>query len=89
MSLSKEQIITALTSYLIEHVLAPNGIHEIAPDDDLLEDGLIDSLGVMHLLAYIQSELGFEVPPENVTVENFISIQALASFLHSNLQEQE
>ncbi|MEM7560996.1 MAG: phosphopantetheine-binding protein [Planctomycetota bacterium] len=89
MSLSKEQITTALTSYLLEHVLAPNCIGEIAPDDDLLEDGLIDSLGVMHLLAYIQSEFGFEVPPENVTVENFISIDALASFLHSNLQEQE
>lgn len=89
MSLSKEQITTTLTYYFLEHVLAPNGIDEIAPGDDLLEDGLIDSLGVMHLLAYIQSEFGFEVPPENVTVENFISIDALASFLLGSLQKQE
>jgi len=58
---------------------------ELAVDDDLLEDGLVDSLGIMRLLAYIETEFGFAVPAQDVTVETFMSVEAIVAYLESNV----
>ena len=58
---------------------------ELAANDDLLEDGLVDSLGIMKLLAYIESEFGFAVPAQGVTVETFMSVDAIVVYLEPNV----
>lgn len=54
---------------------------EIAPDQDLLLSEMLDSMGVTRLVAHIESEIGREVPPEDVTLENFQSLAAIAAYL--------
>jgi len=58
---------------------------ELAVHDDLLEDGLVDSLGIMRLIAYIESEFGFSVPAQDVTVETFMSVETIAAYLAPNV----
>ena len=50
-------------------------------DDDLLLSGLVDSLGVVRLIAYIEEELRVPVPPGDVTIENFGTVGAIADYL--------
>lgn len=50
-------------------------------DEDLLLSGLIDSLGVVRLIAFIEAEMGIRVPPEDVTIENFLTLQAMSDYL--------
>ncbi|MEZ4423517.1 MAG: phosphopantetheine-binding protein [Gemmatimonadota bacterium] len=58
----------------------PDG-ESVAPDTDLLGSGLLDSLGVMSLVFHIEQHTGVEVPPEDVTLENFVSIDAIDAYL--------
>ncbi|HEY5910154.1 MAG TPA: acyl carrier protein [Verrucomicrobiae bacterium] len=53
----------------------------ITPDDSFLETGVVDSMGVMELVSFIQSEFGVEVAQSEIIVENFDSIRRLASFV--------
>jgi len=53
----------------------------IADDEDLLGSGLLDSLGVMSLVFFIETELKLDVPPEDVTIENFQSLRTIAAYL--------
>jgi acyl carrier protein len=53
----------------------------VAPDEDLLASGLLDSLGVMSLVFFIEETLGLEVPPEDVTIENFLSVRTIEDYL--------
>ena len=53
----------------------------LADDDDLLLNGLVDSLGVVRLLAFIETDLGTPVPPGDVTIENFGTVGSIAGFL--------
>ena len=53
--------------------------------DDLLNTGLVDSIGVVKLIAYIKEEFNLEVPPEEMVIENFVTIDAIDAFL-STLQ---
>jgi len=84
-SFSAEQLTQALTAYILSDVLLDSSQTELAADDDLLEDGLVDSLGVMRLIAFIDDEFGFAVPPEDVTVDSFMSVSAIVTYLQPNV----
>lgn len=55
----------------------------IGPDDDLLLNGLIDSLGVTRLVVYLEAETKLTIPPEDVTLENFSSLSSIDDYLKS------
>ena len=84
-SVSTEELTRKLIAYIVSDVLLDSSQFELAVDDDLLEDGLVDSLGIMKLLAYIESEFGFAVPAQDVTVETFMSVDAIVAYLEPNV----
>ena len=54
-------------------------------DDNLLTGGLIDSLGMMRLVDFIEQNFDLRVRPEDVTIENFRTISAIATYIrHHN-----
>lgn len=53
----------------------------IGDDEDLLTSGLLDSLSVMSLIHFIEQDLGIDVPAEDVTIENFVSLRAIDAYL--------
>jgi acyl carrier protein len=57
----------------------------IADEDSFLETGVIDSMGVMELVAYVQSEFGITVSQQEIVVDNFDSIRKLSDFVHKKL----
>jgi acyl carrier protein len=56
---------------------------ELHPDvdfstaDALIDDGILDSLDIVSLVAAIDTEFGVAVPAEEIIPENFNSAQAL------------
>ena len=53
----------------------------IGEDEDLLASGLLDSLSVMSLIHFIEQDLSIDVPAEDVTIENFVSLRAIEAYL--------
>lgn len=47
----------------------------------LLEEGVLDSLGILELVDYLQSELSVSVEDDDLVPENFASIDAIATFV--------
>lgn len=54
---------------------------EVATDEDLLLSGLLDSLGVMTLVSYLETKLDCQISAQDVTIENFTSVETISSFL--------
>ena len=59
----------------------PFGVTGVTVDSDLLTSGLIDSFGVMRLVAHVQECFDITVPPGELTIENFGTINALATYV--------
>lgn len=55
----------------------------IEEDTDLLVTGLVDSLGVIQVVSWIEDELGVEVDPIDVTLENFQTAGRMIRFAAS------
>lgn len=72
---------TEIREYVVNELLSGA---EIGEEDDLLLSGLVDSLGVMRLVAHIEQRYAITVPPQDLTIENFATIAAIASYLNSS-----
>jgi acyl carrier protein len=58
----------------------------IVDEESLLERGILDSLGLLRLLGFLENEYQFAIQDEEVIPENFESINAIATFVkrHKN-----
>jgi len=74
MSERREQI----QGFLREHLLSGR---QVTLEEDLLLSGLVDSIGVMRLIAYLEQTFVIKVPPQDVTVTNFTSVAAIDAYL--------
>jgi acyl carrier protein len=71
---------TILMTYVKEELLRGRG-DKLTPEDDLLSQGIIDSLGILQLVGFIEERFGIQVPDEDVVYENFHSMKTLAAYL--------
>jgi len=61
------------------------GGRDIEDDENLLLSGLIDSLGVMSLVAFLERTFGISIPFDEVILENFMSIDAVDDYVGKKL----
>ncbi|MEM7276208.1 MAG: acyl carrier protein [Actinomycetota bacterium] len=57
----------------------------VTMETDLLLSGAVDSLGVVRITQWLEDELGFEVDPVEVTLENFQTVARMVEFGSSKL----
>ena len=77
------QIIDRTRSYVAENFLYMRPDFQLGEADSLLERGIIDSMGVMELVSFIESEFGVTVGDDDVTEENIGSLRAIGNFVTS------
>jgi acyl carrier protein len=70
-----------IREFLVEEFLFGEG--SVEPGDDLFETGVIDSLGFMRMLAYMDRTLGVEVSMSEIVMENFNTVEKVAAYVAS------
>ncbi len=65
----------------VKNELLRGRANNITAEDDLLGAGLIDSLGILQIVAFIDERFNIQVPDEDVVYENFNSVKALSDYL--------
>jgi acyl carrier protein len=70
-----------LRSYVVERLLFTDGNFDYDDSTSFLQSGLIDSMGVMELVAWVDSDFGIRVQPADITPENFDSVSRLAAYI--------
>ena len=73
--------------HYIRHELL-NGQHDLTTDDNLLTDGMVDSIGMVRLIGFIEENFGVEIPPEDFTIENFETIKIITSYLRERMDSE-
>jgi acyl carrier protein len=69
-----------IKNFIIENFLFGNdeGLNE---DTSFLEEGIIDSTGVLELVTYIEEEFAIKIDDEDLIPENLDSINNIAAYL--------
>jgi len=56
---------------------------QLHDDTSLLEEGIIDSTGVLEVLAFVEKEFGIKAADEEIVPENFDGIGRIAAFVEA------
>ena len=70
-----------LTEFIVNELLSGRDGTTIDDDANLLMSGQIDSIGMMRLIDFIEERFDFQVPPEDVTIENFMSVRTMSTYI--------
>jgi acyl carrier protein len=52
-----------------------------ADDESLLDSGIVDSTGVMEVVAFLEESFGIEIDDDELVADNLDSVQRLAAFV--------
>lgn len=69
--------------FIVDELTHEDGHETITDLDSLLERGILDSLGLLKVLAFIEDEYKITVSDEHIVPEHFESIGAIASLVQS------
>jgi acyl carrier protein len=66
----------------IQAEIVPSGNFELTNSTNLIESGIIDSLGVMKMIAFVEQKYSVTLNPDDLVPENFETLDAITALLN-------
>ena len=70
-----------LRRYIAENLLFSDKEYPFEDNASFLKNGVVDSTGVMELVAYVEKRFGVTVDPKEVVPDNFDSVKSLTGYI--------
>lgn len=67
--------------FIVEEIALGSGVDSVGHDDDLLAQDVIDSLGIVELVSFLESRYGIKVGDDDLLPENFQSVNSVVAFV--------
>ena len=71
--------------FIVDNFLFRDDRDSLSDTESLLEGGLIDSTGVLELVAFLETEVGIEIADAEIVPENLDSISSIANYAKNKL----
>ncbi|WP_103500881.1 MULTISPECIES: acyl carrier protein [Streptomyces] len=77
-----------ITRYIVGEFLPDVSPDQLDPHQDLLADGVIDSLGVLKLIAWVEHTFDVTIGDTDLDPDNFRSVAAVEAYVARNRSAQ-
>lgn len=81
----QQQTRDKIRAYLQENFLYTRPDLVLDDDDKLLERGIVDSMGIVELLTFIEDEFGVKPADDEISEANLGTVRAIVGFITSKL----
>ena len=72
-----------IRTYIAENMLFSNNGYPYADSASFLEEGIVDSMGIMELVMFVEDGFGVTVEDEELVPDNFDSVSKLAAYIRA------
>jgi acyl carrier protein len=80
MSDAKNEVIR---QFIVNKLVKKADQKNIADSDNIIMSGVIDSLGIMHLITFLEDKFKIKIKDDEILPENFESIESISNYLNS------
>jgi acyl carrier protein len=81
-------LLAKVRAFIEENFLFREDISDLADTDSLLESGVMDSTGILELVAYLETEFSIQMADAEIVPENLDSIAAIAGYVDRKLKSE-
>lgn len=74
-----------IKSYIVDKIVGEE--IEIADDTSLFGEGIIDSLGNVKLISFLEKQYNISIEPGEITTDNFDTINQIVAFVEQKLKK--
>lgn len=74
-----------LETFLLREVAADIGRRSLMPGEDLLGQRIIDSLGILRLVTFLEERHGIRIADAEIVPENFQDLNSIARFVEGKM----
>lgn len=74
-----------IRQFIIDNFIFDDRANKLNDDDSFLEQGIIDSTGVLELVMFVEETFGIEVADEDVVPENLDSVRGVTEYVTGRL----
>lgn len=71
-----------IRDYIAKNLLFSDDGFPYGDDVSFLDEGIVDSIGVMELVGFVEEKFGVKVDDLDVTPENFDSVEKMTAYIH-------
>ena len=80
----KDSIKTSLLAFIVENFMVEED--DIDFDKSMIDEGIIDSFGLIEIAAFIEREFGLNVEEDQMKADNFHSFNAIVDFIDKEIK---
>ena len=84
---SRMNIEQEIRRFIVDDILFGDG-EKLQVDTSFQEHGLIDSLGLVELITFVEKKFGIDIKDDELIPENFDSLAKIARFVECKLNEE-
>ena len=81
MALDPKDLQRVVTAFIVDNFLFGNAADAPQPEASFMETGLIDSTGILELVAFIEGKYELAVGDDQLVPENLDSVANIAAFI--------
>lgn len=70
-----------LVKFIEQHLIGDDRGTPISEDTDLIEEGIVDSMGLMRIVTFLEDRAGVRVPDDEVGPDNFATVTAIVQLV--------
>jgi len=74
-----------IRDYIATNMLFSDNGYPYDDSTSFLEEGIVDSTGVLELILFVEENFSFKVPDEDITPDNFDSVARLADYIQAKV----
>ncbi len=80
-------ITATIRHHILENFLFTDDESQLQDDASFLEEGIVDSTGVLELVMFVEETFGVAVQDEEIVPENFDSVKQMARYVQRKREE--
>jgi acyl carrier protein len=80
-----DTVLARVRAFIEENFLFREDMSGLSDDDSLLENGVMDSTGILELVAFLEGEFQIQMSDAEIVPDNLDSVAAIAAFLERKL----
>ena len=74
-------ILKRVRAFIEENFLFRADVSDLADTDSLLENGVMDSTGILELVAFLESDFSLQMSDADIVPDNLDSIAAISAYV--------